>query len=125
MNIIREFNKDLIKEAYNIDTTRKKKVIAVDLDGTLAYYKKGRIDIIGDPIPEMYNRVKNWLTIGDEVRILTARVANDSTQIVKIKHWLKKHGLPDLEVTCIKTPDIDEIWDDKAVSVIFNTGVIR
>ena len=39
--------------------------IGVDLDGTLAHYKgwKGR-DHIGEPIPAMMQRVKQWLEEG-------------------------------------------------------------
>lgn len=53
--------------------------IGVDLDGTLAYYDgwKGEHHI-GDPIPEMLDRVKGWLEQGYEVRIVTARVCQNS-----------------------------------------------
>ncbi len=54
--------------------------IGVDLDGTLAQYDgwKGP-DNIGDPIPLMVGRVKEWLEAGHEVRVFTARVSHDGT----------------------------------------------
>jgi hypothetical protein len=53
--------------------------IGVDLDGTLADHywpEKGpfEADRIGDPIPLMVARVKDWIAKGVEVRIFTARV---------------------------------------------------
>ena len=39
--------------------------VGVDLDGTLAQYDgwKG-VDHIGDPVPKMLERVRNWLADG-------------------------------------------------------------
>lgn len=98
------------------------KKIAVDLDGTLAYYVSGQYPEIGEPIDVMYARVNEWLEEGHEVVIFTARASNGRKDIDQVKHWLKKYGLDELEVSCIKTTDIDEFWDDKAVQVIPNTG---
>src|SRR5574343_703797 len=49
--------------------------VAVDLDGTLAKFDGNfsRWDI-GEPVPAMLDRVKQWLAQGRDVRILTARV---------------------------------------------------
>ena len=96
--------------------------IAVDLDGTLAAYSgwKGPDDI-GEPIPAMMERVRNWLNQGIRVKIFTAR-AEVPANIPAIKNWLQVHGLPDLEVTCVKSMDMIEYWDDRAVEVIPNTG---
>lgn len=52
--------------------------IGVDLDGTLAHYDYWRgFDHIGEPIPLMADRVKQWLADGIEVRIVTARVSSE------------------------------------------------
>jgi hypothetical protein len=52
--------------------------IGVDLDGTLAHYSEWKgPDSIGEPVPLMLARVKEWLAKGLEVRIVTAR-AGDS-----------------------------------------------
>lgn len=98
-------------------------VVAVDLDGTLAYNYDGEFDPykIGDPVPPMINRVRSWIDNGVEVRIFTARAQNHGN-IKPIRDWLRNHGLPDLLITNKKTMDIDVIWDDKARQVIPNTG---
>jgi hypothetical protein len=55
------------------------------------------------------------------VKIFTAR-ADDEKGVNAIKAWLKKHELPDLEVTNLKDQKMIEFWDDKAVQVRKNTG---
>lgn len=103
-----------------------KKVIGVDLDGTLAHYDHWRgSDHIGKPIPKMYKQVINWIAEGHEVRIFTARASTDEPQnIPPIKAWLKEHNLPDLKITNIKGWDITEFYDDRAFHVRPNTGEI-
>ena len=96
--------------------------IAVDLDGTLAHYDgyKGPQDI-GEPIPPMMRRVRQWRKEGQEVIIFTARSKNSWPYI---KRWLRRYGLGDMKVTNIKTPEIMEFYDDRAFRVEFNTGKI-
>ena len=95
-------------------------MIAVDLDGTLAVYGgyKGPKDI-GEPIPAMMQRVRQWREEGREVIIFTAR---DKNSWPHIKRWLRRHGLGDMKVTNIKTYDIMEFYDDRAYRVEYNTG---
>ena len=97
--------------------------IGVDLDGTLAHYDgwKGRHNNIGDPVPKMMGRVKRWLRDGIEVRIFTAR-AGEKDQVTPVERWLKRHGLPALQITNVKDHACREIWDDRAVQVHKNTG---
>lgn len=98
---------------------------AVDLDGTLAEHDpdaKFDPEHIGPPIPAMLERVKAWLAQGDEVVIFTARAA-EPANIPPIKAWLKEAGLPDLEVTNEKSPEMEEFWDDRAVAVEQNVGM--
>lgn len=103
--------------------------IGVDLDGTLAYYD-GWVDMthIGAPIPLMVKRIKDWLKAGQEVKIFTARVSQkyyDENVMVRqaIKIWLvDEAGLPPLEITNVKDFQMIELWDDRAVQVIPNTG---
>jgi len=99
--------------------------IGVDLDGTLAHYDgwKGE-DRIGDPIPIMMERVKTWLKEGIEVRIVTAR-AGVQEQIPFIKTWLKKHGIGEVGITNKKDFQMIQLWDDRAIQVITNTGKIK
>lgn len=98
--------------------------IGVDLDGTLAHYDgwKGP-DGIGEPILPMIGRVRDWLIQGREVRIFTAR-ASSPEMVPAVKAWLKKHELPDLEVTNVKDFAMIALYDDRAVQVEMNTGKI-
>lgn len=71
----------------------------------------------------MMDRVKKWLSEGKKVKIFTAR-ADNQEQIDIIKKWLKEQGLEELDVTNIKESGFEEFWDDKAIQVIKNTGVL-
>lgn len=114
--------------------------IGVDFDGTLAEYHgwKGENDL-GEPIPAMVERVKAWLAKGETVKIFTARVgisgaysleskrfadqefSENQTRI--IQDWCEKHIGQRLEVTAMKDFAMIELWDDRCVQVIPNTGV--
>lgn len=118
--------------------------IGVDLDGTLAHYEGWRgPEHIGEPIPAMVTRVKEWLAEGREVRIFTGRIAPavlqgfethggtrpsdqdllDARQsVAAIGEWSEKHLGRRLPVTCVKDFDMIELWDDRAVQVEKNTG---
>ncbi len=97
--------------------------VGVDLDGTLAYYDEWKgIEQIGDPIQPMMARVKAWVSEGVTVKIFTAR-ASIPEQIKYIHDWLEKHGLPRFEVTNIKDFGMVELWDDRCIQVISNTGM--
>ncbi len=94
--------------------------IGVDLDGTFAKWD-GTCNTIGDPIPLMLARVVLWLEKGIEVRIFTAR-ASVPEMIPPIREWLKKHGLPDLKITCCKDFAMVRLYDDMCTQVERNTG---
>jgi hypothetical protein len=98
--------------------------IAVDLDGVLAEYHGWDDGKIGKPVPRMIERVKGWLKEKKDVRIFTARVANDpgGKQVRLIQQWCKDNLGHSLLVTCEKNFQCVEIWDDRAVQVIPNTG---
>lgn len=105
--------------------------IGVDLDGTLAEYD-GWVSPthIGAPIPKMVERIKKWLSEGREVRIFTARVFAGGRvdaielQMVRqsISEWCYQHIGQILPVTCTKDYGMVELWDDRAVQVVPNTG---
>lgn len=96
--------------------------IAVDLDATLAYYDVWRgEEHIGNPIPDMAFRVKKWLSEGKDVRIFTAR-ASVHSQIPYIEQWCLKYFGKVLPVTNVKDFAMVELWDDRAIQVIPNTG---
>lgn len=92
--------------------------VVVDLDGTLAYYNgwKGK-EHIGDRIPKMLERVKEWIRNGQTVKIFTARV-EDKSALPYIQNWLEKYRIGGLKVTNIKTPDMSTFYGDRAVEVI-------
>lgn len=103
----------------------------VDLDGTLARYESGDgIESIGEPIPEMVKFVKELLADGCEVRILTARVCSLQTfkevrrQEGMIKNWCEKHLGVRLEVTAEKDYEMITLYDDRAVQVVTNKGIL-
>lgn len=112
--------------------------IGVDLDGTLAKYEKWDGGI-GEPIPLMVERVKKWLADGVEVKIFTARVGfgagyssesgrSDDEKFAEeqrriIEAWCEVHIGQKLPVTATKDFRMIELWDDRAIQVIPNTGV--
>lgn len=102
--------------------------IGIDLDGTLARYDgwKG-IEHIGEPIPLMTERVREWQRQGRDMKIFTARVSvaepEKAEVIAHIHAWLASNGLPILEVTNIKDFGMIELWDDRAIQVQINTGL--
>lgn len=109
--------------------------IGVDLDGTLAEYDEWRGEThIGAPIELMVDRIRVWLAEGYEVRIFTARVANEPVARrpdlgnppirTAIWDWLEKAcSLPRLQITNVKDYRMIELWDDRAVQVVPNTGM--
>lgn len=115
----------------------RKHWIGVDLDGTLAVSinMEDRLDgKIGDPIPSMVERVKKWLSEGEDVRIFTARASHfhDASSLLKVQHripkiieWCKEHIGQELPITCYKDSYVKEIWDDRAIGVVKNTGEIK
>jgi hypothetical protein len=103
--------------------------IGVDLDGTLAKYGgwKGETHI-GAPIMPMVKRVQNWIAEGREVRILTARMSDpdeDARRAVAcaVGNWTEEHIGHRLVATCVKDYGMVELWDDRAVRVVFNQGI--
>lgn len=109
----------------------------VDLDGTLAVqywgddyyggeYNPGKI---GEPIPIMVDRIKAWWSIGDEVSIFTCRMNPTKPEYLQpfldaFPGWCMNVFGAVLEVSAIKDPYADDFWDNKAVRVTTNTGMI-
>jgi hypothetical protein len=113
--------------------TYSKGWIGVDLDGTTFKYL-GTIDKIGPPIRPMIERIQNWLMKGIEVRIFTARVAGFYSdddpdarkeayrQFDMIRKACIEHIGHVLPITCLKDYNMIQLWDDRAVHVVPNTG---
>ena len=108
--------------------------IGVDLDGTLAHFQRQDDwdGSIGAPVLVMVDRVKRWLSAGRHVRIMTARVSavagvtegprDVEVQRQLIEAWCEEHLGVRLPVTATKDFHMVELWDDRAVQVIQNTG---
>ena len=101
--------------------------IGVDLDGTLAKYDgwKG-VTHIGEPVPLMVNRVKDWISCGTEVKIFTARVSGEDAIAARhaIEKWCERHIGVVLRVTNEKDYAMIALYDDRAVQVEENTGIL-
>lgn len=97
--------------------------IGVDLDGTLAKSVSSIGTGIGEPATPMLNRVKQWLSRGQEVRVFTAR-ASDPQQVTAIRAWLKRHDIGECGITNRKDLDMIELYDDKAKRVVKDSGRI-
>jgi GrpB-like predicted nucleotidyltransferase (UPF0157 family) len=124
LGIIKSYLKKAKQEAQKdyLIPSKEKAWIGVDLDGTLAFYDMNSPMInIGRPIPLMVKRVKAMVDKGYRVKVFTAR-AQDSDQVLLIRNWLKKNGLPPLEITNIKDYNMIKLFDDRAVQVELNTG---
>ena len=97
--------------------------IGVDLDGTLAEATPWKgMSHIGPAVPLMLRRVNAWLEKGMRVKIMTAR-AGDPEGLAATQTWLATYGLPELEVTDRKDFGMIELWDDRAIQVVQNTGI--
>ena len=102
------------------------KMIACDLDGTLAEYNgfKG-IGHIGAAIPSVAERIKAERAAGNEVWLFTARVSDiDSEEALEhINNWLLENDIEVDGITAVKKKEFAEFWDDRAITVIKNTGL--
>ncbi len=98
--------------------------IGVDFDGTLAEYEGWKGDFtFGRPIPKMVERVRKWCGEGITVKIFTARAYGNEPEIIKaIQDWCEEHIGWRLEVTNVKDYSMIELWDDRAIQVVHNTG---
>lgn len=95
--------------------------IGVDFDGTLA------TDGDSAPIAPMVERVKRWLAAGIEVRIVTARVNEPDEKALHQQIWFLSDWCTQvfgrvLPLTCSKDYQMYQLWDDRAVQVIKDTG---
>ena len=80
----------------------------------------------------MVNRVKDWISRGFTVKLLTARMnVKSSTGVNRdickmntlLREWCLEHIGTVLECTNAKDGWMEVLWDDRAVSVIPDTGL--
>ena len=109
--------------------------IGCDLDRTLAEYDDFVSPThIGKPIERMVKRIQQHLANGDEVRIVTARVwypegdekrKTEAAQAREaITEWCEKHIGQPLKITCCKDYSMWLLYDDRAIQVEPNTGLL-
>jgi hypothetical protein len=111
--------------------------IGVDLDGTLAHWGRWvAFDDIGEPIEPMVDRVRDMIAEGFDVRIFTARVHTVGLRwcpvrsrhytpedaVAAVQQWCLRHIGCMVPVTCVKDGEMIELWDDRAIQVVSNTG---
>jgi|SRR6185436_5113679 len=102
----------------------------VDLDGTLAVYDGWHGPLhIGEPVLAMLEIVKDLINKGKIVKIFTARCSEPDLDLRKagieaIQDWTEKHLGVRLEVTNIKDYAMISLYDDRAIQVVPNTGVL-
>lgn len=117
----------------------KKTWIGVDWDRTLVEYSTDPNGYNpfkhGDPLFPMVARIKDWLSVGKNVKIFSARASGfpdtEEGRALKLKviesmqdHMVNAMGLPRLQVTCEKDYLCEAIYDDIAISMIPNTGQV-
>jgi len=104
-------------------------------DSTLATYENWiGIEDVGKPIKPMCDRVRKWLEDGKTVKIFTARVYAigmkllngeiQTEEMIKgpIEEFCMKEFGQILEITNVKDFGMIELWDDRCVEVVPNTG---
>ena len=67
----------------------------------------------------MVRKVKAWLYEGRDVRLFTARKPHPA-----IRKWMHEHLGALLPITSVKDPDMQALYDDRAVQVERNTGKV-
>lgn len=121
--------KEFFKKKQNLNYY--KPWIGVDLDRTLAFYDGFVHELhIGDPVPEMVEKVKKALSEGKKIKVFTARMSpvpgRNLDEVRKgIEDWCEEHIGERLEVTNVKDFGCLELWDDIARQVVANTGEFK
>jgi hypothetical protein len=127
--------------------------MGVDLDGTTFVYDGWtKWCDFGPPIPAMVERIRAWSAAGVRVRAITARIGlpvrqdpytknpiyslsrvnackmtgerfSDHDMHVAIMRHCGVHQVPIQGAQCYKDYNMIELWDDRAVQVVANTGL--
>ena len=103
---------------------RKRPLVMVDLDGTLAEQLKEYQREIGKPIMPMVELIRKEIESGAEVKIFTARASDwaDELEKLDIERFCVKYFGQVLPITAIKEHEITRIYDDRCIQVEKNTG---
>lgn len=100
--------------------------VAFGLDGCLTNI--GTVDTIGDPNEWALAQLKEWLELGLEVRIFTARVGGDwseerDRQYRIVEDWCLKNIGQVLPVTCKTDWGMQFLYDDRCIQLDAITGL--
>lgn len=113
-----------------LESANVEKWVGFDFDGTLVVNDgwKG-VEHAGAPIPEMIAKVKEYLAQGMKVKIFTARVSHEDEEENErarqfLHNWSEEYIGQRLEVTNEKDIGMEKLYDDRALHVIENTGVV-
>ena len=100
--------------------------LGVDLDGTLAEQQVPFNPYsVGPPVLTILHKVRAEIAKGRHVVCFTARASSNDTEMWRtVRAWLDEQGLYGMRITNTKTPDISEIWDDRARQVL-NGEVVK
>lgn len=100
--------------------------LACDLDGTLAEQQVPFNPYsVGPPVLDILHKVRAEIAKGRHVVCFTARASSNDTEMWRtVRAWLDEQGLYGMRITNTKTPDISEIWDDRARQVL-NGEVVK
>jgi len=100
--------------------------LGVDLDGTLAEQQVPFNPYsVGPPVLNILHKVRAEIAKGRHVVCFTARASSNDTEMWRtVRAWLDEQGLYGMRITNTKTPDISEIWDDRARQVL-NGEVVK
>lgn len=108
--------------------------VGVDFDGTLATFEcnwRNDYRSTGTPVPAMVELVKQWIALGVDVRIFTARMdcyhpkfPNLTPKAVRrpLQIWCIKHLGKLLKITNKKDYWCKAIYDDRTIRVEQDTG---
>ena len=100
--------------------------VGFDFDGTLSKWDPNKPEKLGPPVYAMINLLRLYVNNGVKVKIVTARVAHGNTQYRKALHkWLKKYVGFVPEITSEKDENMVILYDDRAIGVKMNEGVLK
>lgn len=112
-----------LEEVLNLDM---KNHILFDFDGVLVCSHDS--EFVGRPVDEMIDLVKYYINNSVPVRIFTARShpanPNWEKDIKEVKDFCKKFFGKQLPVVCSKNPSTVKIYDDRAIQVRRNQGLL-
>lgn len=111
-----------LRDLIVLRETEPRRVIAVDVDGTIAIYKKWTSYLdVGVPVASVVESMRQEKAAGTYIIIHTCRVSALDGQVIpeaidSLRMWLRVNDIPFDEIWLgTGKPYANEYWDDKAV----------